>query len=168
MRLICASASMLFTAAPTRSFPPSLPHYRCSRDAVLAFAAKLHERRAVRSHVGGGASKGRAALRSGHVPEGRDPPPTPNIAEEGTDGGTPGPLRGSDVLQALQKAVAKREARKLGDKKKRRKKAATDGRGEALGFDHGQQVRPVEIRSDWRQRIDELERRVQELRSQYH
>ncbi|XP_009391937.2 uncharacterized protein LOC103977976 [Musa acuminata AAA Group] len=165
---------MLVTTAPTRSFPLSLPHYRRPRDAVLAFAAKLPERRAVRSQVGVGASEAAAAsarlaaLRSGHVPEDRDPPPAPNIADEGTYGGATGALRGSDVLQALQKAVAKREARKLGDKKKRRKRAATDGGGEAFGFDHGQQVRPVEIRSDWGQRIDELERRVQELRSQYH
>ncbi|WOK95198.1 hypothetical protein Cni_G03905 [Canna indica] len=124
-------------------------------------------RRAATSRTSDGSpEEALAAVRSNRSKERRNFPPVPSPPEEDS-GGAPGALRGSDVLHALQRAVAKREARKLSGKKKR-KRATADGIGDGAALDHSEQVRPIEIRSDWGQRIDELEKRIQELRSQYH
>lgn len=102
--------------------------------------------------------------------------PGPAEAEaEGLETG--GGLKGSDVLRALQRAVAAKEASPRSGKKKRRQAerererfgggGGDDGGGGGGGGDRGS-VRPVQIRSDWADRIEGLERRVEELRGQQY
>lgn len=85
-----------------------------------------------------------------------------------------GALRGSDILLAMQNAVARKEgggstgqtAVRKG-KKRRELKSRDDMEQRLKDYDYSR-VRPIEIRSDWGPRIDEFERRNQELRSRYH
>ncbi|KAG6469689.1 uncharacterized protein LOC122031193 [Zingiber officinale] len=118
-----------------------------------------------------GPSENPSAARSNRVSASRNPPPRPPDPASGSPTG--GALRGSDVLLALQRAVAEKEARRLSEKRRRRGKRRTPtthgggGDGGEKGFDSFEQVRPIEIRSDWETRIEELEKRIQELRSQY-
>ncbi|KAL6606276.1 hypothetical protein ACP70R_041929 [Stipagrostis hirtigluma subsp. patula] len=77
-------------------------------------------------------------------------------------------LRGSDVLRALQRAVAAKEAKKKKDKKpavRRQGKEKLKGGGEA---EVAGEVRPVVVRPEWAGRIRELELRVQQLADKYH
>ncbi|RLN12286.1 hypothetical protein C2845_PM09G01580 [Panicum miliaceum] len=73
-----------------------------------------------------------------------------------------GQLRGSDVLRAMQRAAAAKEAaRRKSDKKpvaRRRGKEKPEGGDVEVG-----EVRPVVIRPEWAARIRELELRVQQL-----
>ncbi|KAH7692495.1 hypothetical protein IHE45_01G070800 [Dioscorea alata] len=82
-----------------------------------------------------------------------------------SDKGGSAPLRGSDVLRALQRATARREK-----KKKRRfgRKEKSDGGEETTAIDGSGEVRPIKIRSDWESRIEELEMQVQRLLSLHH
>ncbi|KAF0902346.1 hypothetical protein E2562_016197 [Oryza meyeriana var. granulata] len=80
-----------------------------------------------------------------------------------------GQLRGSDVLRALQRAAAAKEAKK---RKKvgarpaaRRQDAGAKRRGELVAAG---EVRPIEIRREWATRIQELELRVKQLVDKYH
>ncbi|PUZ62358.1 hypothetical protein GQ55_4G350700 [Panicum hallii var. hallii] len=78
-----------------------------------------------------------------------------------------GQLRGSDVLRAMQRAAAAKEAaRRKNDKKpvaRRRAKEKPEG-----GDVEVREVRPVVIRPEWAARIRELELRVQQLADKYH
>ncbi|XWS76819.1 hypothetical protein CRYUN_Cryun01aG0210200 [Craigia yunnanensis] len=68
-------------------------------------------------------------------------------------------ISGSDVLWALQRAAAQKK------KAKRKKKglASSDAsRSEKDGIDYSN-VRPLEIKSEWSLRLDELEKRLHEL-----
>lgn len=97
-------------------------------------------------------------------PEREEPTPgrraSPASAPEG------GQLRGSDVLRALQRAAAAKEAAKRKDKKPvaRRQAKAKPGAGDVVVGE----VRPVVIRPEWAARIRELELRVQQLADKYH
>ncbi|XP_066324700.1 uncharacterized protein [Miscanthus floridulus] len=74
-------------------------------------------------------------------------------------------LRGSDVLRALQRAAAAKEAAR--NKKKDMKRPAArqrQGKEKPAGGDvEVREVRPVVIRPEWAARIRELELRVQQL-----
>ncbi|KAJ1257808.1 hypothetical protein BS78_10G024500 [Paspalum vaginatum] len=78
-------------------------------------------------------------------------------------------LRGSDVLRALQRAAAAKDAaRKNKDKKpaarqRQGKEKPEPGRDVEVG-----EVRPVVVRPEWAGRIRELELRVRELVDKYH
>jgi len=78
-----------------------------------------------------------------------------------------GQLRGSDVLRAMQRAAAAKEAaRRKNDKKpvpQRRGKGKPEG-----GDVEVREVRPAVIRPEWAARIRELELRVQQLADKYH
>ncbi|KAK8944116.1 hypothetical protein KSP39_PZI008530 [Platanthera zijinensis] len=85
-------------------------------------------------------------------------------------------LRGSDILIAMQRAVAQKEiggsggGQKAGRKRKKRKGYKSGGEMENLlpaDYDYAS-VRPIQIRGDWGPRIVELEDRLQDLRSRYH
>ncbi|XP_020574011.1 uncharacterized protein LOC110020298 [Phalaenopsis equestris] len=86
-----------------------------------------------------------------------------------------GALRGSDVLLAMHEAVARKEGggsrvqRSFRKGKKRRESKSGDDTEQLLraNYDYGS-IRPIEIRSDWMPRMEEFERRIQELRSRYH
>lgn len=86
-----------------------------------------------------------------------------------------GALRGSDILLAMQKAVARKEGggsrgqTAVRKGKKRRESKSRDDMEQLLLKDYDYStVRPIEISGDWGRRIDEFERRIQELRSQHH
>ncbi|XP_020109958.1 developmental regulatory protein wetA-like [Ananas comosus] len=106
------------------------------------------------------------------------PAPAPAEAEAEAEAvETGGGLKGSDVLRALQRAVAAKEASPRRGKKKRRQAerererfgggGGDDGGGGGGGGDLGS-VPPVEIRSDWVDRIEELERRLEELQDRQY
>ncbi|XP_074592258.1 uncharacterized protein LOC141848047 [Curcuma longa] len=141
---------------------PRVPLHRGRSFSSVVFAANLP--------TADGPSENPSAARSNRVSARRNPPPRlPDPASGSPSGGA---LRGSDVLLALQRAVAEKEARRLSEKKRRRGKRRTStahggGDGGEKGVDSGEQVRPIEIRSDWETRIEELEKRIQDLRSQY-
>jgi hypothetical protein len=91
--------------------------------------------------------------------QGEEDEPTPSPA------GRPAPaapqLRGSDVLRALQRAAAAKEAAR-----NKKKPAARQRQGKerpAGGDVEAREVRPVVIRPEWTARIRELELRVQQL-----
>ncbi|XP_022757612.1 uncharacterized protein LOC111304877 [Durio zibethinus] len=68
-------------------------------------------------------------------------------------------ISGSDVLWALQRAAAQKK------KAKRRKKGSAPSKGshrEKDGTDYGN-VRPLQIKNEWSLKLDELEKRLQEL-----
>lgn len=78
-------------------------------------------------------------------------------------------LRGSDVLRALQRAAAAKEAaRKMRtDKKPAARQRQGKQRPEGRDVEDGE-VRPVVVRPEWAARIRELELRVQQLIDEYH
>ncbi|KAL6861574.1 hypothetical protein ACP4OV_017274 [Aristida adscensionis] len=92
---------------------------------------------------------------------GDEPPP-----ERSASPAPAGPqLRGSDVLHALQRAVAAKEAKK---KRNRTPAARRQGTAKLKGGGGGGavvagEVRPVVVRPEWAARIRELELRVQQL-----
>ncbi|ONK79994.1 uncharacterized protein A4U43_C01F12620 [Asparagus officinalis] len=96
-------------------------------------------------------------------------PPKSNLHQQMTakvEG--PSPLRGSDVLIALQRAdTLKKKKKKQQQRKLKTARGKEGGESESEEFDYDN-VRPIIVRSDWKERIDELETRVQELKSQYH
>ncbi|XVF72955.1 hypothetical protein PTKIN_Ptkin12aG0161900 [Pterospermum kingtungense] len=70
-------------------------------------------------------------------------------------------ISGSDVLWALQRAAAEKR------KAKRKKKGLISSESDASqrekdGIDYSN-VRPLEIKTEWRLKLDELEKRLQEL-----
>ncbi|WVZ82739.1 hypothetical protein U9M48_029970 [Paspalum notatum var. saurae] len=79
-------------------------------------------------------------------------------------------LRGSDVLRALQRAVAAKEAaRKNKDNKPAARQRQRQGKEKPEGRDvEVGDVRPVVIRPEWAGRIRELELRVRQLVDKYH
>nr|CAB3466862.1 unnamed protein product [Digitaria exilis] len=95
----------------------------------------------------------------GQEPE-REEAAAGRVASPASEGGQ---LRGSDVLRALQRAVAAKEAAK----KKKEKKPAARRVGKEEKREGGDvevgEVRPVVIRPEWAARIRELELRVQQL-----
>ncbi|XP_042448828.1 uncharacterized protein LOC122033731 [Zingiber officinale] len=160
---------MLFAGALA---PPSLRLPRVPLPGGRSFASVVL---ATKLQTADGPSENPSAARSNRVSASRNPPPRPQ--DPASESPTGGALRGSDVLLALQRAVSEKEARRLSEKKRRRGKRRTPtthgggggggGDGGEKGFDPFEQVRPIEIRSDWETRIEELEKRIQELRSQY-
>ncbi|KAL5225523.1 hypothetical protein ABZP36_012162 [Zizania latifolia] len=111
----------------------------------------------------------------------KEPEPEPEPAEEAAATrqrpSSPAPepagqLRGSDVLRALQRAAAAKEAKK---KKKagarpqpRRQFTDTKRAGKLVTAAGAGEVRPIEIRREWAPRIRELELRVQQLVDKSH
>ncbi|CAN6166442.1 unnamed protein product [Urochloa humidicola] len=98
-------------------------------------------------------------------PEQREEPAPGRRSSPAPEGGQ---LRGSDVLRALQRAAAAKEAAKTKRKGKkpavrRLGKEKPDGGDVEIG-----EVRPVVIRPEWAARIRELELRVQQLADKYH
>ncbi|XP_010940956.1 uncharacterized protein [Elaeis guineensis] len=141
-----------------------------------AVSAKLPNRRNPASTTGEEAAgvAAVAATKSGAPRDGRalgSNPRTGGASE--AEGGSRGAssLRGSDVLQALQRAVAAKEARK-GRKRRPTRRSEGGGRGGGEGdlpgdYDYGK-AQPIEVRADWGPRIEELERRIQELQAAHH
>ncbi|XP_040380699.1 uncharacterized protein LOC121054652 [Oryza brachyantha] len=80
-----------------------------------------------------------------------------------------GQLRGSDVLRALQRAAAAKEAKKR-KKAGARPAARRQGSGTKRGGEPAtaREARPIEIRREWATRVHELELRVQQLVDKYH
>ncbi|XP_062234210.1 uncharacterized protein LOC133931360 [Phragmites australis] len=97
----------------------------------------------------------------------QDEPPQPGRAASPAPESAGGQLRGSDVLRALQRAAAAKEARKSKKNKpgQRQGKEKHTGGGEVAVAG---EVRPVVIRPEWAARIRELELRVQELADKHH
>lgn len=80
-------------------------------------------------------------------------------------------ISGSDVLFALQKAADKK-SREIGKKKKKANVSSSSSssylgsHGEEEGVnDEDGKVRPLCVKSEWGDRLDELEKRFQELSS---
>ncbi|KAJ8627041.1 hypothetical protein MRB53_020348 [Persea americana] len=74
------------------------------------------------------------------------------------------PLSGSDVLLALQRAAADKASTKMGKKGKRMgSKRGVEQRPSPTAIADYSDVRPLNIRSDWGDRLDEMERLLQEL-----
>ncbi|CAN6191628.1 unnamed protein product [Urochloa humidicola] len=95
-------------------------------------------------------------------PEQREEPAPGWRASPAPEGGQ---LRGSDVLRALQRAAAAKEAAK---RKGKKSVARRLGKEKPEGGDvEGGEVRPVVIRPEWAARIRELELRVQQLADKY-
>ncbi|KAJ0964142.1 hypothetical protein J5N97_029264 [Dioscorea zingiberensis] len=126
---------MLSLAAPQTL---SLSHTRAA-----AIVSAIKPRRASKQDGGSIAGDLAFAAPAAH----RSDPPRGSSEKGGA------PLRGSDVLHALQRATARKE------KKRRRpgRKEKSDGGEEAAAHDGSGEVRPIEIRSDWGPRIEELE-----------
>jgi len=79
-----------------------------------------------------------------------------------------GQLRGFDVLRAMQRAAAaKQAARRKSDKKPVAQRRGSKGKTEG-GDVEVREVRPAVIRPEWAARIRELELRVQQLADKYH
>ncbi|XP_048540771.1 zinc finger protein AEBP2-like [Triticum urartu] len=79
-----------------------------------------------------------------------------------------GQLRGSDVLRALQRAAAAKEAKKRSKRSAGAARPAARRQGKGGGAKAAEEVvageaRPVEIRREWAPRIRELELRVRQL-----
>ncbi|KAK9280185.1 hypothetical protein L1049_013872 [Liquidambar formosana] len=72
-------------------------------------------------------------------------------------------LSGSDVLWALQRATARKN--KISGGKKKRRSSTSVGTSDKDGIfeEDYSNVRPLSIKSDWATRLDDLERRLQEL-----
>lgn len=165
----------MLAGAPVRSFL-LLPTLSPGRRRGRAIAANLPNRRNPASSTGEEAAgvASLAAIKSGPPRDGRaigSNPRTGGASE--AEGGSRGAssLRGSDVLQALQRAVAAKEARK---RRKRRPTKRSEGsggggrEGDLPGeYDYGE-ARPIEVRAEWGPRIEELEWRIQELQAHYH
>ncbi|KAH0456304.1 hypothetical protein IEQ34_014211 [Dendrobium chrysotoxum] len=111
------------------------------------------------------------------------PPYDPTGGDDRAAGSSPKPkedsagatLRGSDILLAMQRAVARKEGGGSRGQtivrkgKKRRESKSRDDMEQLLPADYDySKVRPIEIQSDWGPRMDEFERRIQELLSRYH
>lgn len=83
----------------------------------------------------------------------------------------PAPLSGSDVLLALQRAAAEKARRDAETRKGRKGKrvGSTTRRVEqapSAAASDCNEVRPLNIRSDWAARLDEMERLLQDLQMQ--
>lgn len=78
-------------------------------------------------------------------------------------------ISGSDVLWALRRAAAQKKATSENKKMKKQKgvSSSVGGRREEDGVDYSK-ARPVCVRSEWGVRLDELEKRLQELSSETH
>lgn len=74
-----------------------------------------------------------------------------------------GPLRGMDVLLALQNAASQKNSRRG---KARHAGTKSGGGPEQGGDDGGVEARPVEIKEDWGPRLEELEKAVDEIQQQ--
>lgn len=86
--------------------------------------------------------------------------------EEGEEEGRQ--ISGSDVLWAMQKAAAHKNrasGMKTKNKKKKRKGLSSSHVEEEVAMDFSN-VRPLIINSEWGGRLDELEKRLQELSSE--
>ncbi|BAS95992.1 Os06g0132300, partial [Oryza sativa Japonica Group] len=80
-----------------------------------------------------------------------------------------GQLRGSDVLRALERAAAAKEAKRrkrAGARPAARRQDAGERRGGELAAAGA--ARPIEIRREWATRIRELELRVKQLVDKHH
>lgn len=73
-------------------------------------------------------------------------------------------ISGSDVLWALRRAAAQKKATSGSKKMKQQKgvSSSVGGRGEEDGVDYSK-ARQLCVRSEWGARLDELEKRLQEL-----
>ncbi|KAL6005719.1 hypothetical protein ACLOJK_006290 [Asimina triloba] len=104
-----------------------------------------------------------AALNPEEPPKAVEPPRSDVLRsdeESEEDSSSPSPsLRGSDVLLALQRAAAQKLRR---GRKETKGRPSRDGKSED-GFEDLSNARPIEIRSDWVARLDEIERKLEEL-----
>ncbi|KAF3439800.1 hypothetical protein FNV43_RR18078 [Rhamnella rubrinervis] len=84
------------------------------------------------------------------------PIPNPDDEEDGRQ------ISGSDVLWALQKAAAHKKKKKKNKKKMNKIRKGPSSQDEEVAMDYSN-IRPLCIKSDWGGRLDELEKRLQEL-----
>ncbi|KAK9145786.1 hypothetical protein Sjap_005689 [Stephania japonica] len=86
-----------------------------------------------------------------------DTPPQLPVSEMVVEEAVPGAvaLRGSDVLMALQRASVRKER-----KRKKRELGGVGGVGNAA---ESGEVRAVNVKREWGERLEELERRLQEF-----
>lgn len=82
------------------------------------------------------------------------PIPNPDDEEEGRQ------ISGSDVLWAMQKAAAHKK--KKNKKKMNKIRKGSSSQDEEVAMDYSN-IRPLCIKSEWGGRLDELEKRLQEL-----
>ncbi|KAK9122278.1 hypothetical protein Syun_019895 [Stephania yunnanensis] len=94
-----------------------------------------------------------------------DTPPQLPVSESVVEEAVPGAvtMRGSDVLMALERASVRKE-------RKRKKRGVVAGGGGGSGGDSGGgaaaesgEVRPVNVKSEWGKKLEELEWRLQEF-----
>ncbi|KAE8699630.1 3-ketoacyl-CoA synthase 1 [Hibiscus syriacus] len=71
-------------------------------------------------------------------------------------------ISGSDVLWALQRAAAQK---KKANRKKKGLTSSPDSQREKDSIDYSD-VRPFEIKSEWSPKLDELEKRLQQLQEE--
>ncbi|KAF5464532.1 hypothetical protein F2P56_014604 [Juglans regia] len=101
------------------------------------------------------------ALTSSH-PNASPYPISNQQKQEQEDGGQ---ISGSDVLWALQKAAAQKNEmseNKKSKKKKKKKGVSSNNHSEEVNVDY-RKVRPLCVKSEWGARLEELEKRLQEL-----
>ncbi|CAA7403470.1 unnamed protein product [Spirodela intermedia] len=175
--MILGGGAVSAYVAPLQPQSSARPHRASSAAAVVASAKRLRRWRRPSPEeddageypegtpeAGGGVLEFLTNLDSEAPP----PPPTPAVSAGGSS------LRGADVLQALQRRAAaggKGAAAGGGRGAKVQRSVATrgsgggggDGQGEARDYSN---VRPLEIKSDWAARLDELDSLVQELQAQ--
>ncbi|KAK1422866.1 hypothetical protein QVD17_18155 [Tagetes erecta] len=74
-------------------------------------------------------------------------------------------ITGSAVLLALQKANAQKTSKKITKKKKSKLKAENNQRkqGDAIEIEDYSDVKPLCIKSDWKDRLDDLEMQLHQL-----
>ncbi|XP_057980222.1 uncharacterized protein LOC131166021 [Malania oleifera] len=107
-----------------------------------------------------------ASKSSGNSPYSKSTPPNPTPETE-----LERQLRGSDVLWALRRAAD--EKKKISEaKKKKKEEEENERRGSSTSMGRREmedsaldyrEVRPLRIKSDWKTRLDELGKRLQEL-----
>ncbi|KAK8565651.1 hypothetical protein V6N13_020736 [Hibiscus sabdariffa] len=73
-------------------------------------------------------------------------------------------ISGSDVLWALQRAAAQKKKAKI-KKKASASTTSEDSRRDKDSIDYSD-VRPLEIKSEWSLKLEELEKRLQELQEE--
>ena len=162
--MILSSASA-YVAAPRPQKSYHRLHRSSSAAAVVAFAKRQRRWRRPAPESDESDVEGERELDINPAPFDSEQPLSWSVVEAAPQGGGDSSLRGADILQALQRKAAaetpKGGARK-GAKARRPGAKAREGSGEVWDYSN---VRPLEVKSDWAFRLEELDRLVQELQA---
>ncbi|KAG2725660.1 hypothetical protein I3760_01G076400 [Carya illinoinensis] len=155
------SEEAMWAVSPTTARPYLLP-LTPSTPSILADSRPPRFRSKPPKDVKGLGRTIFTALTSSH-PNASPYPISNQRKQEQEDGGWQ--ISGSDVLWALQKAAAQKNEmseNKKSKKKKKKKGVSSSNHSEEVNVDY-RNVRPLCVKSEWGVRLEELEKRLQEL-----